>query len=246
MSSQEKKDLERQFTHAFLKTIKNSDQYNLDDHEEPDFILNESGRIGIEVTQVFTETINSENPRIKIEGGWDDVLELAHTIWISTSRPNVDLRIMFNDSIHIGKNGKPIIAKELVKLVDQYLPELDESFWSSDDIIELPRGSVEFHIHRYSGMEISSWRFNDVAWTPNLSSRLLQNTITKKEKRRNIYLESCEKIWLLMVLYGRRPSGSFIIPDTISKVKYHFDFDKVYLFNAFPARTWELENEITS
>lgn len=241
MTPEEKKDLERDFTKAFLKTIGIADFKDLMDSEEPDFLLMKSELLGIEVTELYTEAIDGHIQRIRIEGGWDGVLELAHKLWHDESKPKVDVRIILNDTIHIPKITKAAIAKELIAVVERYLPNPGESFWSQDDIQGLPYGIVDLHIHRYSEMEYSTWRFNDVAWTPHLSSGIVQNAITKKEFLRDTYLQNCNKIWLLLVMYPRRPSGSFIVPENFHHKKFQFDFDKVFLFNAFPAKTWELQ-----
>ena len=214
---------------------------SITDYEEPDFLLIESKLIGIEVTQIFSEPSNDQIKRIRIEGGWDDVLELALKNWLESGKPKVDVRITFKDTIHMPKISKEGIANELVALIEKYLPNPGESFWSPDDIIGLPHGIVEFHIHRDNGILTSAWRYHDSAWTSQLTSELVQKAITKKEGDRNNYLQSCDKIWLLLVLYGRRPSGSFIIPENVHQEKYQFEFDKVFLFDSLPKKFWELQ-----
>ncbi len=82
MTHEEKKDLERSFVIAFLQAIGNSNHINSIDREEPDFLLYDSQIIGIEVTQLFTEPKNGEVSRVSVEGGYDDVVDLAHKMWI--------------------------------------------------------------------------------------------------------------------------------------------------------------------
>ncbi len=240
MTHEEKKDLERSFVIAFLQAIGNSNHINSIDREEPDFLLYDSQIIGIEVTQLFTEPKNGEVSRVSVEGGYDDVVDLAHKMWIYSGGPIVDVRIMFNDTIHIRKTEKSIIATELIKIIDHYLPESGESFWSEDEILGLPRGIVEFHMHRDVRMKTSTWRLNDAAWTPQLTTGIVQKRITEKEEKRNAYLQNCDLIWLLLVLYGRRPSASFIIPESTYLGNYHLGFDKAFLFDAIPKHVWEL------
>ena len=240
MTTEEKKDLERKFTQAFLQAIGYPNQANLLDHEVPDFLLIESKLIGIEVTQIFTEPSNGQVQRIRIEGGWDDVLELALKKWHDSGKAKVDVRIMFNDTIHIPKVSKEIIVNEVIALIEKYLPNPGESFWTPDDIMGLPHGIVEFHIHRDKGIESPAWRCHDSAWTSQLTSELVQKSITKKEEERNEYLQSCDKIWLLLVLFGRRPSGSYITHEKVHQEKYRFEFDKVFLFDSLPKKVWEL------
>ena len=184
MISAEEKELERDFTKAFLQTIGISPQIILQDHEEPDFILHYSSLIGIEVTQLFSEPSSGEIQRVWIEGGWEDVLQLALKLWNAKAKPKVDVRIIFNDSIHIPTTEKPILANELIKRVDQYLPTLGESFWSSDVLVVLPTWLVELHIHRHSEVEPSTWRFSDAGWTPFIYNQLIQKRLTKKEELR--------------------------------------------------------------
>ncbi len=240
MSRKEEKELERRFVNAFLQTIGNTNILDPNDREEPDFLLNDLQLIGIEVTQLFSDPNIGEVSRVNTEGGWDGLLELALKMWIDSGKTKVDVRIMFNDTIHIRKTERLIFATELIVLIDKYLPEPGESFWSQDDMLGLPRGIVEFHIHRVLGKESPNWRFNDAAWTPELTTETVQKRIDKKEERRSVYLQNCDNIWLLLVLYGRRPSGSFIVPESVFNSKYQFEFDKVFIFNAIPKHIWEL------
>ncbi len=242
MSISESKDLEREFTRAFLRLMGNISLSNLKDDEKPDFILYESELIGIEVTQLFSDSNNGEISRKRIEGGWDDALELALKLWNISGKPNVDVRVMFNELIHIPKSKKSAFSKELLTFIDLCLPEPGESFCSSDGFMTLPDGIVELNIYRYPEIEISTWRCDDADWPPHLTSDLIQKRITKKEELRKIYLQKCDKIWLLIVLYGRRPSGRFIIPEILENTRYSFEFDKVFLFDAFPPKSWELRS----
>lgn len=240
MSISESKDLEFEFTLAFLRSIGNASLSNLKDDEKPDFILYESEFIGIEVTQLFSDSDNGEISRKRIEGGWDDVLELTLKLWTASGKPSVDVRIQFNELFHIPKSKKVAFSKELLTFIDLCLPEQGQTFFASDGLMAFPGGIVELNIYRYPEIEISTWRCEDACWPLHLTSDLIQKRITIKEELRKIYLQKCDKIWLLIVLYGRRPSGRFIIPQILENKGYSFEFDKVFLFDAFPPKCWEL------
>ncbi len=241
MTREEKKYLEREFAKVFLKEIGISKLPDPSHLNEPDVIIYDSDILGIEVTQIYTGIDQNGISKVATEGGWDFVLDLAQNIWINSNQPKAHVVLTFNSAHHISKGEGRKTASALVELIQNYIPEPDNSFYSDENFMILPNGIVEFHIHRYNEMDTTIWSFNDSSWPPKLTSEEVQQIIIKKEERREAYLTKCDRIWLLLVLYGGRAAGNFDIPKQIYDMQYRFGFDRIFLFDAIPKRIWQLK-----
>ncbi|WP_370087859.1 hypothetical protein [Ekhidna sp.] len=243
MDRETKKILEYEFGLAFLESLGDYDLENIKHDDNPDFIVKTEKHIGIELTQIYN-TIQSKYPRIYLEGSWDSLMDASKRIWENNNLPNAHVSINFNQYSPIRKSKIEEKAMELVDLVKNHIPPIGES-WSSNNNpnLVLINGISGFNIERICDYNHSIWTYYDHIWSPTLKSSIVQKTINKKEFHRKSYLNSCDLIWLVMIIHGGRASGNFIVPKDTIECEYNFKFDRVFLFNTLPRTIHELNGK---
>lgn len=238
MQREEKKRLEFLFGIKFLTQQDSTLSSKAENAESPDILIN-SGDIGIEVTQIGN-VLSNNTPRMQLEGSWDSLIEKLQSTWNQQNLPGCHISLSFNQRRHIPKSEIKEVAFEILKFIKQFVPEDGQYYLPTDDIHITPRYLQAFSIERLVKYEKGIFSYGDSIFSPKLTVQEVQKAIDKKEFLRLDYLEKCKEIWLLIVLYGGRASGDFIIGDKVTQHDFDFMFDKVFLFDALPNKFWEL------
>jgi hypothetical protein len=238
MQRDEKDRLEFLFGIKFLTLLDSALSSKAENSESPDILIN-SGDIGMEITQIGN-VMSNNTPRMQLEGSWDSLIEKLQSTWNHQNMPGCHISLSFNQRRHIPKSESKKVAFEILNFIKHFVPEDGHSYVSTDDIHITPRYLHAFSIERLVKYDKGIFNYGDGIFSPKLERQKVQKAIDKKEFLRLDYLKKCKEIWLLIVLYGGRASGDFIIEDKVTQHDFEFRFDKVFLFDALPKKFWEL------
>lgn len=244
MDPQSKKNLEFEFVRIFVKSLNPDLKDAVKEFEEPDAIIQINPLTGIEVTQVFNQAQEGEL-RVKFEGSWERIISNATSIWNTIGLPSAHVSVYFSGNYYVSKNNSWVVAENLVNFIANHIPQKG-AYYNSSDSMNIERfGITRFSIERIINYDKVVWSYNDSIWVPNLEIDSIQEAIDKKEAKRNSYLKSCKKIWLLLVLNSRKGSGSFEIRKEVIRHIYDFAFDRVFIFESLTQKYFELHNEVS-
>jgi len=243
------KERERRFVQRFLRVLGREELVlNLEDDEGPDFRVGApEGRIGIEVTELFRETVPGKVPRQATERGWAQVASEAETLWTRQGRPFVRVNLLFHPDYHVPQRSATQLAARIVNLVDRYLPDQDSSIgvWG----IEQPPGQfpvelVQLAIARSGGLTKSRWVCRDAGFVAELAPEQIQAAIDAKGLDAEAYRQAFDSIWLLLVIYQRRMSSEMDTPTEAASHEYHTPVNRLFVFSTADERIVELRQVI--
>lgn len=240
------KERERKFVQRLLEVIGRPELVsNLEDDEGPDFrVLAPEGHIGIEVTELFRETLTGEIPRQAREGGWAQVVSEAERLWAKQEKPPVTVSLFFHPRHHVSSRSTVQLAVRLVDLVDRHLPPPDSCVvvrGIKQPYGEVPVELVLLAIVRSGKFTRSSWGVNDGGWKGKLSSEQVQAAIDAKKLGAEAHRQSFDSIWLLLVIHQGRVSSDMDIPEETASCTYDMPFDRAFLFSTADGRVVELQ-----
>lgn len=246
MNQEQQKELERAFASEFLKLAGIEDPIDPDHLESPDVIITRpNNTLGVEVTQIFIGHNTQGISRVHVEGGWDLVLSRLEQLARSNNLPGMHADFLFDVDHHIPKSKSQQMAERLLELVISNKPEKGGVYRMPPDYYELPKGLNSFTIDRLIDFQPSLFTSSDASWVPWLTADHIVKSIKKKEPLRTDYLQNCDEIWLLLVLYGGKASGLAQISDSLIQTKFDHNFDQMFLFDAITERIWPLQKNIT-
>lgn len=239
MLRKEKERLEYMFGIEFLKKFDESLVPFSRKDESPDIIIS-SKRVGLEITQL-SNSINNGISRMQLEGSWDSLIENLRIKWKEKHMPGCHVSLTFIRSKHIPKKDINKVSDEIIEFIKGFIPKIGNCYYSKDGEYEMPSYLLSFRIERILNYKKGIFTFGDFIFSPDLEFKTIERAIKKKDKLRNEYLKKCDNIWLLLVAYGGRASGDFVIKENLINHEYLFGFDKVFLFDAIPKKYWQLK-----
>ncbi len=235
MNRNEKDRLEYLFGMEFLNEYVPSLARLSKKYESPDIVI-PSKQIGLELTQIS----NSGKSGFHFEGSWDSLVEAIRIKWNTLKLPACHVSLSISQGYCIPKKRINSVCDEIIELVSEYIPEQGKYYFSKDCEDRLPKYLFAFSIERMVKRDEGVISYSYGIFSPVLSPSVVQEAIRKKEFMRCHYLKKCKEIWLLIIMYGGRASGDFIINEQVINHSYLFHFDKVFLFDALPKKYWEL------
>ncbi len=241
MDRETKKLLEGQFGRAFIEEFEEIrfKQFYRDDC--PDFFVEREKLTGLELTQIYNST-STGVIRSSVEGSRDSLVSQLKKMWDARELPACHVNLRFTEPIPIYKRNINPLANCIIELIKRYIPEKGAYFDSPDWLEINVKNLTGFAIERIVEYDTSIWTYSDTIWSPTLEPFLVQEVIDRKEEKRKKYLKRCIEIWLVIVIYGGRLSGDFIIPDGITDHYFESEFDRLFLFDAIPGRIIELNS----
>ncbi len=195
--------------------------------EHPDFLIDLEGRkVGIEVTELFTQRCNSD-PHLRPEGPLlqareqvcTQIVSKAREIYFDTNNPPVLSHILFSDRIIPADKRK---GDQIAKLIADQIQGMsrqdsETAEWRSreDEKEENPLSEwVSFISACRVPERFARWSPNSAGLVFPLAPARLQEEIDQKVPKLNAYKECAEEIWLLIVADRTRSSQKIsIMPD---------------------------------
>lgn len=201
------KDLFRRFKSSFEFPF----QYQeIEKSENPDFLIyREKDILGIEITEIFKKHNPQREPAPlqAIETGWAKTCEQADKLWSEFELPNIEVSVDFNDHYHVNDSNIGRLAKILVKIAGQNIPDKNNFALLKSENFPLnyfPDEILSTIISRSDNLASSYWHFGHGGFVPELKEEQIIERITKKNKRVDDYLKKCNEVWLLLIIHGWR------------------------------------------
>jgi hypothetical protein len=202
--------------------------------DSPDLrILTTRGIIGIEHTQI----LNKKDADLKAEEESEEqVVNKAQEIFEQKNSAPIYVHASFRLGARITKSQVNNIAYSLAKLVLNNMPEKgkQKSIESWQTRNELPSEIYNVYLEWYEKATYPLWAVPMSVMIPDITPDIVTGIIRRKEGERiKIYRKSCDEIWLLVVIDGHTPSGSWEIPRETIETEFVTQFDRVVLFDFF-------------
>jgi len=243
----EQKRVERTFMVGFLNARGQGELIQfLKDDERPDFLIENGDKtLGIEVIQLLEGSNSTGDKRVKIEGGWADVISELDRVWKTNGLPKVEVSLIFSNETHVPGKKIESLVERIMKVVKENLPNEDEdkTFENDGTIDGFPEEITNLSILRCKGFKTSNWDYVDGSWGIILESKMIQRCIDKKEMKRSDYIEKCDEVWLLIVANGGKPSGLFNYEPWLFESKFESSFDAVFFFDTSTASFVSLKSQ---
>jgi hypothetical protein len=195
--------------------------------------------VGIEHTQV----INNKDNNLKATEEMEKlVLGKAQDIIEKDNSEHLYVCAYFNPGTQLNKYETDDIAIALSDLVKTNIPQKGQHTqihcWTTQK--EHLKKIETVDITWYEKSTKGFWAVPMGGVIPEITSEIINSRIEEKELKISSYLESCDEIWLLIVIDGHTPSGSWSIPVQVIENNYITNFDHVYLFENFEKTYFEL------
>ena len=141
-------------------------------------------RIGVEVTELHRASAKGQGPRRDQDSERSGVVAHAQTLAEAKSIPLAAVVVHFNTSVPIAKGDREAIATQLVELVSQNMPALDQptslNLWQETGN-QLPWIRL-LNIYRFSSLTKHHWSAPTAGWVQMDFIHELQQVYRRKER----------------------------------------------------------------
>jgi hypothetical protein len=244
-----KKQIERQYLDVLRCSVDDFPSGSIQTTERPDFLVGSAKPVlGIEFTRIFGRDHTDSPPPKSQDSERDLVAERAQAIAEDRGISPVLADVYFDSRLTIGKRDRASIAEQLVDLVSDNMPALDEhqSLENRHPMrSKLPPQVEAVSVWRFKSLTSHLWQVGDAGIVTEDFAAHLQQLITDKNAKVSDYRTNCDECWLAIVADWRGPSGFFEISDKMSGESYLTDFDRVYFVEGYSGRVVAL-NTYTS
>jgi hypothetical protein len=217
---------------------------NLVHKDRPDFTIEaRSGRIGIEHTELLKVDSQRGSSLKAQESLWTVVTEMVIGNLAKEGVPFVDVHIARHPHWPLQKARRSELAKDLCRLISEHVPLVNERSYLRSrfrDRVDLPKEIISIRIARFGQLSKHHCHFSLAGFMPELTEAEIRAVVSEKETRISSYQESCSEVWLLIVVDGGAPSSFFDIPNSIADIKLSTAFDRVFIFEYFSGKSWEV------
>lgn len=203
--------------------------------DSPDLrIVGTSRTIGIEHTQILNNS-NKEACLKAEEVLEEQVVNKAQKIFEQKNSVPIYVNTFFLPDAKLFKPQVNGIAYSLATLVSDNIPEKGEekSIESWQTRNKLPPEIDTVHLEWYENATYPMWAVPRSGFIPDLTPKIVTNRIRHKERYFDKYRECCNEIWLVIVIDGYTPAGSWEISSETIESEYVTQFDRVVLFDYF-------------
>ena len=206
--------------------------------ERPDFLM-ETGQdyLGIELTEyhISEPSEGRGSPTRAREATEDEVLRRAAEQYRSIGLPPVVVNVLWHPHQALDRRRIPELAADLADLVQEHLPEPNQSVTVRDRRNRagraLPQEIASLTIIRRESIAKGSWTSVRAAFVPTIAPPDLQEILRNKEAKVSSYRRHCRKVWLLIVARGLEPSTFGDLGSDIGGHQFESGFDRVFLLH---------------
>lgn len=240
------KKLERYQLEQFIHCI-NIPVDEITEDEGPDFLISTNGsKYGIEITSIRQNATLSA-----IAGNHRKIVQKACRKAIEEGMEPVDIKVWF-------KNNRIINVQQFINNASEYLYELIEK---SIQVIKSANGNIikieckknnyninqiTAHWHTKDGHKWLSnhrWQTQEPGYVSIDFFDILQNEISKKNKKIQDYLKKCSSCWLLIVVDRSKLDEHFDYEFMNHNHRYQSKFEKTYYFDLMENKVYQLITE---
>ncbi len=235
-----KKDIEESQLHRFREAIPDFPPGKIEEGEEPDFVIQTpTRRIGIELMRLYHEPPPEGQPRQQVESLRRQVCEKAQQLYEQSCGKAPHVFVRFSNSTPVTDRRVLELARIIESTVRSFAlrPGQDRELeFDGTNRDLLPNEIIKIRASRPMHEFKCIWQPSDAASIPKCSRTLLENAISKKERRLPDYRKRADEIWLLLVV-GSSISSSFQTPDPNEIGPFRTGFKRIYYFQETGPRT---------
>ena len=206
--------------------------------ERPDFLVEtDRGRLGVELTEYHISEPDEGrgSPTRAREGTEDQVLRMAAEQYRSKGLPPVVVNVLWHTNQALDRHRMPELATGLADLVQEHLPEPNQSVTINERRHPagryLPEEVASLHFIRRDSISKGSWTPVRAAFVPTISPSELQRTVRSKEAKVLSYRQQCREVWLLIVARGFEPSTYVDLGSEIEVHEFESSFDRLFFLH---------------
>ncbi len=201
--------------------------------ERPDFLVCNPDRvIGIEVTEVFQPAPKGTSLPLQQQDAFGiEIVKQAEDLYLQRQKSPLCVQISFKPNIHASRRDQPIIAQNIVNLINKTDIIPGESITlkrTRETNAIFPKQIAMIHIYQCPGGKQSAWRSSSSGWIAEQPPEYIQQRIDEKEKKRQQYAP-CDAMWLLMVAHDSRHPSCVELSQEALTHHYSTNFDRVFL-----------------
>jgi hypothetical protein len=213
--------------------------------EKPDFIVHASNSLlGIEHTEIFQPGPSDGSSLQAQDSLGEKVVCKAYNLYSNEHTKPLFVQILFNPRVVIGKKDVDHLAKAIVNLIEMTPIESGLPITlrrTRENLAFFPIGIVMLHICDHVKGKGNKWFSSSAGWIPEVSSQYLQEKITNKEQKLDLYKTKCLEIWLLLVADNARIPSSVDLNQVELMHHYSTKYNRVFLFWNSTCRYVELQ-----
>ena len=215
--------------------------------ERPDFLVEtDRGRLGVELTEYHISEPDEgrSSPTRAREATEDQVLRMAAEQYRSKGLPPVVVNVLWHTNQALDRHRMPELATGLADLVQEHLPEPNQSVTINERRHParryLPEEVASLTVIRRESITKGSWTSVRAAFVPTIAPSDLQEILRNKEAKASSYRRHCREVWLLIVARGLEPSTFGDLGPEIKGHQFESSFDRVFLLHHFDGIVTEL------
>jgi hypothetical protein len=242
-----KKRQEETYLRRFRENFAGFPEGTILPNEHPDFLVETSwGRVGIELTEYHISEPDEGrgSPTRAREGTEDEVLRRAAEQYRSKGLPPVVVNVLWHTNQALDRHRLPELATGLADLVQEHLPEPNQSVTINERrhpaSRSLPEEVASLHVIRRDSISKGSWTPVRAAFVPTITPSDLRRTVRSKEAKVLSYRQHCREVWLLIVARGFEPSTYGDLGPEVENHVFETSFDRVFFLHHFDGTVTEL------
>ena len=193
--------------------------------EKPDFIIsNGKETIGLEHEHILDFKSKSE------EGFYENICEKVElNLQQEASMPNFLFTLFLKRNLNFKINDKNKIISELTELIKTYI--FTDKLRENDFVKRIYK---QKHSQKAVIPNFGAYMQKEI------TDELIQEFITKKENKVNVYRKNSVQIQWLVLIIGNTGSSSYEV-NNFTKVNIKSKFDKIFLYEDFDNKLYELK-----
>lgn len=204
-----------------------------EERESPDFLLDiNQKKIGVEITEIY---IKENLDAAKIQANISNIPKEVTQKYNDNSGIPCIFSFGFNGCVNIN-NRKEVIAS----LSDYMLNaiQFEDDYTGEVVSLDIPNNKIftkiikSIHIQRIDNNKSTCITLSNFE-SANLTAEVISDCVNKKEKHLRVYRQSCDEIWLLMVLPTMHFSNEYLLQVRVEKESITSGFDKLLLLDEY-------------
>ncbi len=238
-----KKQEERQFLNHCMQACNEFPSGKIIRGESPDFIIKPKTKesIGVELTKLILPTSGFRSNTKDLKSL---VFDQVRSIVLNNNNSNVSLHLRFSPDFEKLKPKRAYYTNVLSDITLTRIKQFntESSFKHIINHSELPNGIDSAIILQHTDDTEPVWSF---CYEKIKQKELIDNielSISKKGAKLKIYRQkACNSFYLLLTTNCLKYSVSFNLDNLLSKMEFHSDFDRIFLFDYFGEKVYSLK-----
>ena len=240
MNTRQKAHIEWLIMRSFRDSYPDFPKGKLTKSESPDFThkLSITKSIGIEISSIYkTLKVDASESQMR------SIIYRAHELYHERFKNPIFAQIYFNNEFDNPINDEIYSTKIAIAIIDvvgdqkigaQYMAHIEQDL--------LPKGVNRIIIYAHPTFKNSFWDLRTELTVQDIFNKgRIEKLVAKKEEKLSLYKKQINDLyWLILSAdYIDKPS-SFNFENAIGQIKLETKFNKVYLFNLFEKKYFEL------